>query len=207
MAEFYKSVWFWLVIIGVVLLIAGIVYYIVFTTNTANAGKKIPITIWVLVGLGALLLVLGIIFAIFDSTPAVVVTESVGPVTKVTTQEQVRIPLEPMQVSTPIISSPAIAREPMLSRRTTDYYETPDVQTQVITRTTSAPTAPMMSNGVFEEPINRTTIYNPNVDPLAGRQVTTYTTSPNNINPIDTRQVTYVTSPTNVVRQRVPVVM
>jgi hypothetical protein len=66
MAEIYTSLWFWLIIIGTLLIVLGIIFYQIYK-NSSNSGT------WALVaiGAGALLLLIGLVVALisYNSTP------------------------------------------------------------------------------------------------------------------------------------------
>lgn len=130
---YYSTVWFWLIIVGVILLIAGIIWYFVAGTTATSTTKTF---IYALIAFGALLLLIGIIFAIFDSdTPATVVTptviNAVTPAATTTTTEVTRqttapvLPAaQPMQTITSVSrTEPLPVTVPVIRENAPTYVE------------------------------------------------------------------------------------
>lgn len=105
MGAYYTSVWFWLIVIGIVLFIIGLVvalYQYYNGSNGQTSTSNISTWVWALLGIGAFLILIGIIFAIvgYDDTPTVVETK-----TTTTTAAPVA-PVAAVPTTTSVVTAP-----------------------------------------------------------------------------------------------------
>ncbi len=129
---YYSSVWFWLIIIGVILLIAGLIWYFAAGTNATSTTKTF---IYALIAFGALLLLIGILFAIFDSGEPAVVAAPVAPAVVVApaTQPAATVTETVKTTTTPVAPAPIPVEQRTVTTVTTPVTPTvPVIQPQAM---------------------------------------------------------------------------
>jgi hypothetical protein len=166
---YYSTVWFWLMVVGVVLLIAGIIWYF---AAGSTATSTVRTFIYALIAFGALLLLIGVIFAIFDSgtsaTVATSTTVATTPATTVTTtKETVTTPIVPP--STPVqttVTQPMPVNIPVI-QPTQQIAHVPHQQymyqnasmiapPQYVSQYSATPMSPVVSQQGIKTPIGQT---------------------------------------------------
>lgn len=147
MGAYYTSVWFWLIVIGIVLFIIGLIvalYQYYNGTSGQTSTSNISTWAWALLGIGAFLILIGIIFAIvgYDDTPTVVETK---------TTTTTAAPVAPLPAAAPVTS----VVTPTLTATPAPIFATPTVAAPTVANGSvvymqQTPTSPV--NYVYAQP-------------------------------------------------------